>query len=82
MKCVLCFRRKKSVFHQVDADFTMRVLPDLMETSIRIIIENAVKFSGDAPVVEVSAIRDVENLLIAVSDNGVGIDQTADEKYI
>ena len=66
-------KKKISFTHQVDADFTMRVLPDLMEASIRIIIENAVKFSGDAPVVEVSAIRDVENLLIAVSDNGVGM---------
>ncbi|MDO5664711.1 MAG: HAMP domain-containing sensor histidine kinase, partial [Bacteroidia bacterium] len=68
------FPKKKISFkYNVDADFTMRVLPDLMEASIRTIIENAVKYSSDAPAVEVSAIRDVENLQIAISDNGVGM---------
>lgn len=66
-------KKKISFIHNVDADFTMRVLPDLIEASIRIIIENAVKYSSDAPAVVVSAIRDVENLQIAISDNGVGM---------
>ena len=66
-------KKKISFTHHVDADFTMRVLPDLIEASIRIIIENAVKYSNDAPVVVVSAIRDVDNLKISISDNGIGM---------
>lgn len=68
------FPQKKIIFkNNVDTDFTMCVLPDLMEASIRIIIENAVKFNGETPTVEVSAIRDAKNLKITISDNGIGI---------
>lgn len=68
------FPQKKIIFeYLVDADFMIYVLPDLIEASIRIIIENAVKFSGEAPVVVISAIQDVENIKISISDNGVGM---------
>ncbi len=68
------FPKKKISFkYQVNADFTMYVISDLIEASIRIIIENAVKFSGEAPVVVISAIQDVENIKISIADNGVGM---------
>lgn len=70
------FPEKKINFqHNVDADFTMRVLPDLMEASIRIIIENAVKYSKSKPDIKITAIRDVDNLNIYISDNGVGMNK-------
>lgn len=68
------FPQKKISFkNQIDADFTIYVLPDLIEASIRIIIENAVKFSEEAPVVIISAFQDVENIKISLADNGVGM---------
>ncbi|WP_313381653.1 HAMP domain-containing sensor histidine kinase [Proteiniphilum saccharofermentans] len=70
------FPNKKISFeYKVDADFTMRALSDLIEASIRIIIENAVKYNGNSPVVKISAIRDVGNIQIAISDNGVGMNK-------
>ena len=68
------FPKKKISFkNQADANFTIHVLPDLIEASIRIIIENAVKFSGEVPVVVISAIQDVDNIKISIADNGVGM---------
>lgn len=68
------FPNKKIGFkNNVDADITMCVLPDLMEAAIRIIIENAVKYSDNNPVVEITALRDVNSLKIYISDNGEGM---------
>lgn len=68
------FPKKKIRFkYQVNADFTMYVISDLIEASIRIIIENAVKFSGEAPDVVISAFQDVDNIKISIADNGVGM---------
>lgn len=61
--------------NNVDADFTMKVLPDLMEASIRIIIENAVKYSGNKPNVEITAIRNVSDLKISIADHGIGMNE-------
>lgn len=59
--------------NKVDADYTLMVLPDLMEASIRIIIENAVKYSDSNPNVEITAIRNVSDLKIFITDKGIGI---------
>jgi len=37
------------------------------------IIDNAVKYSGASPIVKVSAMQDGDSLLLAISDNGLGI---------
>lgn len=65
--------KKICINNNVDADLTMRVLPDLMEAAIRIIIENAVKYNGNNPVVAIDAVSDEANLKIYISDNGEGM---------
>ncbi len=67
--------KKINFVYNVDADFTMQALPDLMEAAIRIIIENAVKYSASKPVVKITAIRDIEDLQISISDNGMGMNK-------
>lgn len=61
--------------HKVDADFTLKVLPDLMEAAIRIIIENAVKYNGSEPCIKITAIRNVNDVKIFISDNGRGMNK-------
>lgn len=76
MEIITMFPDKKICFeYNVDADFTMRVLPDLMEAAIRIIIENAVKYSKSEPVVKISTARNIANLKICIADNGIGMNK-------
>ena len=68
------FPEKKIGFRNcVDAELSVRALPDLFEASIRTIIENGVKYSGSEPEITVSAEKDVDKTWITVSDNGDGI---------
>lgn len=59
--------------NSVDADLSVHAMPDLMEAAMRILIENAIKYNGDKPVVEISAVRETNTVKIAISDNGEGI---------
>ncbi|MDD4799479.1 MAG: HAMP domain-containing sensor histidine kinase, partial [Proteiniphilum sp.] len=67
--------------NSVDADLFVRAMPDLMEAAIRILIENAVKYNDDKPVIEISAVRESNTVKIAISDNGIGITEK-EQKYI
>lgn len=68
------FPEKKICFtYNIDPDFTMYVHPDLMEASIRIIIENAVKYNSNETEVEVTAMQNLDKLDIYISDNGIGM---------
>lgn len=73
--CTMYSDKNTRFENNVDADFTMKVLPDLMEASIRIIIENAVKYSGNKPNVEITAIRNVSDLKISIADHGIGMNE-------
>lgn len=76
MEIYTMFPEKKISFnHNVDANLTMHVLPDLIEAAIRIIIENAVKYNEDYPVIRIAAIQNTKNLQISISDNGQGMDK-------
>lgn len=68
------FPEKKIGFaNRMDAELSVRVLPDLFEASMRTIIENGVKYNGNAPEITVSAEKGADKTRITVSDNGVGI---------
>lgn len=73
--CTMYSDKNTRFENNVDADFTMKVLPDLMEAAIRIIIENAVKYSGNKPNVEITAIRNVSDLKISIADHGIGMNE-------
>ena len=68
------FPEKKIGFaHLMDAELSVRVLPDLFEASMRTIIENGVKYSGSEPEIIVSAEKGADKTRITIADNGAGI---------
>lgn len=64
----------------LDSDLSLNVLADLFEASIRILLENAVKYNDNNPIVKVSAIRDDSFISISVKDNGKGIPTNIQKK--
>jgi len=53
---------------------------NMLRTVLRILVSNAIKFSGYRSKIVLSAEKNSLNTLITVSDNGVGIDKDAQEK--
>ena len=54
-----------------------------MESFINVfvnVIENAIKYSGNDPVIKISSINQKNNLEISVSDNGIGMSTAVKEK--
>ena len=54
-----------------------------MESFINVfvnVIENAIKYSGNDPVIKISSINQKNNLEISVSDNGIGMSKAVKEK--
>ena len=47
--------------------------PDAIAQAIHNLLDNAVKYSGDAPEIIVRLARETDSILIAVSDHGIGI---------
>jgi signal transduction histidine kinase len=66
-------KKKINFINNLDSELILRILPDLFEAALRIIIENAVKYCDVDPEIEISSIRDVNNIKIVISDNGVGM---------
>jgi signal transduction histidine kinase len=56
-----------------DADFSLFAAPDLFEAVMRILIENAVRYNGNNPIIIITATRAERNVHITVADNGVGM---------
>lgn len=67
--------------NRVEADLSVRASPDLMEAALRILIENAVKYNNDKPIIEISTTREADTVKIAISDNGLGI-KGKEQKHI
>jgi len=57
----------------VPADLIASADPDSVRIVVRNLITNAIKFSGDKDVIEVSAKQDKQNILISIKDTGEGM---------
>lgn len=66
----------------LDNNIELHVLADLnmLKTVLRNLLNNAVKFSFSGSIVRISALKERENVIIAISDNGVGIDEKSVNK--
>ncbi|MDD3814155.1 MAG: ATP-binding protein [Desulfocapsaceae bacterium] len=56
-------------------EVTARINPALLEQAVVNLLDNAVKYSGKGSKIRVEAERNVKEVLIRISDNGVGIAQ-------
>ena len=69
-----------AVQNKVDHNLIARADEDMLKTIMRNLLSNAVKFTGNNGKVEVSAQRHDGDILVTVSDNGVGISKKKIEK--
>ena len=58
---------------EIDSEFAVRVSPHLFEAALRTLVENAIKYNGNNPVITIRAIYDTERVKISITDNGTGI---------
>lgn len=59
--------------NEIIGDLYLWGVPDLLEATMRILIENAVKYNNDSPTVEINAVHNNECIVIEVVDDGIGI---------
>ena len=69
--------RGQRIVCDIEAGVTVRIAPDLMARVIDNLVGNAVKYSPDGGVIEVSVTHDEKNALVIVRDRGVGIPEHA-----
>ena len=75
------FAEKDILFeHAFDSDFAVRVVPDLFEAALRTLIENAVKYNDNPPVVKIAVIHNDNTTQFTVEDNGIGIARRQQKK--
>lgn len=68
------FPNKEIHFHNdLDSELSIMASPDLLEAVLRILLENAVKYNNNHPVVTIRSYRESSVLKIIIEDNGIGI---------
>jgi signal transduction histidine kinase len=68
------FSEKEIQFENViSSELAVRVLADLFEAALRTLIENAVKYNNNTPVVKIAAIHNMNTIQFMIEDNGIGI---------
>lgn len=66
--------------NSVDDDLTVLIQPAIMIMILRNILENAIKYAGDTPCIQVAAHTQDTDLLMIISDNGPGIPESLREQ--
>lgn len=64
-----------SLINNVEENSTAYFDINMVSTVVRNLISNAIKFTSSGGKIEISAHKDKSNWVVAVSDNGVGIDE-------
>ncbi len=87
---ILMLERKKGVpkrlaiSYEIEQGFTVRSDRDLMRIVLENLIDNAIKFYNESeriePFVKIQITRQSDNVIIKVTDNGVGINDETKEK--
>ena len=68
------FSEKEIQFENaISSELAVRVLADLFEAALRTLIENAVKYNNNTPVVKIAAIHNMNTIQFMIEDNGIGI---------
>lgn len=75
------FAEKEIQFENaIDSELAVCVLPDLFEAVLRTLIENAVKYNDNHPIVNMTATHDANFVKITIEDNGMGITKREQKK--
>lgn len=61
--------------HVISSKLAVRILPDLFEAALRTLIENAVKYNDNPPVVKIAVMHNMNTIQFTIEDNGIGIPQ-------
>lgn len=70
------FREKQlEISYNLPDDYAVRVMPDLFEASLRVLIENGVRYNSQNPHILISAVKEQGAAKIMVSDDGEGMDK-------
>lgn len=87
---ILMLERKKgvpkrlSISYEIEQGFTVRSDRDMMRIVLENLIDNAIKFYNESeriePFVKIQIIRQADNVVIRVTDNGVGINDETKER--
>lgn len=56
-----------------DAELLLIGYPDLMEATLRVLLDNGVKYNDNKPTVTISSNIEAENITIEIEDDGIGI---------
>ena len=64
----------------IDSELAVCVLPDLFEAVLRTLIENAVKYNDNHPIVKMNATQNANLVKITIEDNGIGITKREQKK--
>ena len=73
-------QKQIAVHKQMPANLVVRADNAMVNTILRNLISNAIKFTNPGGSIVISAERKAEELLISVADNGVGINQVSINK--
>lgn len=73
-------QKQIAVHKQMPANLVVRADNAMVNTILRNLISNAIKFTNPGGSIVISAERKAEELLISVADNGVGINQVSIDK--
>ena len=73
-------QKQIAVHKQMPANLVVRADNAMVNTILRNLISNAIKFTNPGGSIVISAERNAEELLISVADNGVGINQVSIDK--
>ncbi len=79
--CVSLFlldSKNKKINIKINIEENLRIEsdPDILQTIIRNIISNSIKFTRENGVVEIKVTRESENLIFKIIDNGVGMNES------
>ncbi len=71
------FREKQlEISYNLPDDYAVRVMPDLFEASLRVLIENGARYNSQNPHILISAVKEQGAAKITVSDDGEGMDKS------
>ncbi|OGK37817.1 hypothetical protein A3F03_04695 [Candidatus Roizmanbacteria bacterium RIFCSPHIGHO2_12_FULL_41_11] len=72
----LAFKKQIKITHSIVYDIKMKGFRDRLGMAILNIIENTIKYTPDHGKVHISLLKEQNNALIAVKDNGQGIEES------
>ena len=72
--------KKIKLINSISDDIVTSADPDMLQTIMRNLVQNAIKFTDSGGMVEINAVSNPDHIEISVTDNGVGITEENQKK--